>query len=131
MYIESSRGVGITTIDGEGVISILDTTLRCCTYNITKKLVSAAAAALFVLVEAVDLVDVLDESDVAAAVVDADTEAGFEEVVEDAGFVAVPGTHWSEVDRSRLVLCQIMGVSLLTYNNMRSATGSTSPKHKH
>lgn len=54
-------------------------------------------APICVLVEVVPFVDVLVELDVAAAVVDADTDAGLDEPLEDADNVAAPGTHWSRV----------------------------------
>lgn len=69
------------------------------THKITKKLVSAADAALFVLVEVVSFVDELVEVNVAVAVVEADTVAGVDEALAD---VAVPGTHWSVVIKEQL-----------------------------
>lgn len=71
--------------------------MRFCdesTHKTTKKLVSEADVALFVLVEVANLVDELVELKVVAAVVEADTVAGVDEVLAD---IVVPGTHWSVV----------------------------------
>lgn len=96
------------------------------THKTTKKLVSEADVALFVLVEVTNLVDELVELKVVAAVVEADTVAGVDEVLDDA---AVPGTHWSMTVNENLALRQYSWYC--TYSNMHSPTGSTILMHMH
>lgn len=70
------------------------------THKTTRKFVAAADAPLCVLVDVAALFDELVELAVVAVVVEADTDIGFDEVVEIIEVVAVPGTHWSGIAKN-------------------------------